>query len=122
MLSALGCAVFRTLSRWLLPNPLDRSLSKTAKKEGRKILLGWNRGLGDIALGLYAIIQRIREKIPDAEITFLTRENLRDGFSLLKNIEILIAPDWKRGEVVSVSKTLRQLNIDPKQFDLIIEK
>ena len=32
-------------------------------------MLFWNRGLGDIALGLYAIVHRIRESIPDAKIT-----------------------------------------------------
>ena len=92
------------------------------KRGEKKILLSWNRGLGDIALGLYAIIQRIREWIPDAEITFLIRENLRDGFSMLENIRVLIAPDWKRGKEFSVRETLNQLKIDPKTFDLIIEK
>jgi hypothetical protein len=96
-------------------------LDKTVRRGGKKILLGWNRGLGDIALGLYAIIEKIREKIPHAEITFLTRENLKDGFSMLKNIAILVALDWARGKPYSVEKSLRQLNIDPKNFDLIIE-
>jgi ADP-heptose:LPS heptosyltransferase len=59
---------------------LDWKLKKMASRGERKILLAWNRGLGDIALGLYAIIQRIREFIPDAEITFLIRENLQEGF------------------------------------------
>lgn len=89
---------------------------------GRKILLAWNRGLGDIPLGLYAIIQRIREFIPDAEITFLIRENLREGFSMLDGLSILVAPGWKRGEKISVQETLHQLKIDPKNFDCIIEK
>jgi hypothetical protein len=97
-------------------------LRKTARKGGSKILLGWNRGLGDIALGLYAIVHRIRELVPNAEITFLTRENLRDGFTMLENIRILAAPDWKRGEKHSVRETLRALGIDPKRFDLIIER
>jgi ADP-heptose:LPS heptosyltransferase len=113
--------VFRTISRLLLPNPLDRRLKKLQVKQGKKVLLTWNRGLGDIALGLYAIIHRIREFIPDAEITFLTRKNLIDGFSLLTSVNTLIAPDWKRGEPIFLNQTLKQLNIDPKTFDLIIE-
>ncbi len=108
--------MFRTLARRFLPNRLDWMLKGTARKGGKKILLGWNRGLGDIALGLYAIVQRIREFIPDAEITFLTRENLRDGFSLLEGVKVLTVPGWKRGEETHFAKELR------KQYDLVIEK
>ncbi len=103
----------------MLPNPFDWMLKRA---RGRRILLGWNRGLGDIALGLYAMVQRIREIVPDAEITFLTRENLRDGFTLLEGVQTIVAPFWKRGEVYSVNETLDRLGIERKQFDLIIER
>ncbi len=97
-------------------------LRKAARKGCLKILLGWNRGLGDIALGLYAIVHRIREFVPNAEITFLTRENLQDGFTMLENVRILAAPNWKRGEKQSVRETLGKIGLDPKHFDLIIER
>lgn len=114
--------MFRTLSRLFLPNPLDWMLKKMARRGEKKILLGWNRGLGDIALGLYAIVERIRQFVPDAEITFLVRQNLADGFSLLANVQVLVAPEWKRGEKNSVQESLKKLKIDPKNFDRIIEK
>ncbi len=114
--------MFRTLRRYLLPNPLDLALRRLAKRGGKKVLLGWNRGLGDIALGLFAIVHRIRELVPDSEIVFLTRENLRDGFSMLSGVKIIIAPSWKRGNETNVKQTLLELGIDPKSFDLIIEK
>lgn len=113
--------MFRTLARTFLPNPLDWRLKRCARKKGKKILIGWNRGLGDLALGLYAIIQRTREIIPDADITFLTRENLRDGFTLLENVQTIIASNWKRGQRPQIKETLIQLGFDPKSFDLIIE-
>ncbi len=97
-------------------------LKKTAKKGGTGILIAWNRGLGDIALGLYAIIHRIREKVPNANITVLTRENLCDGFSMLQDIRIIAAPNWKRGQPYSVKETLSSLGIDASAFDLILEK
>lgn len=97
-------------------------LKRCAKRGGYKILLGWNRGLGDIALGLYAMVHRIREYIPHAEITFLIRENLKDGFSLLEGVNTIVAPNWKRGEAVDVKRTLLELKIDPKRFDLIISR
>ncbi len=95
-------------------------LKRTAKKGGKRILLAWNRGLGDIALGLFAMLQRIREFIPQAEITFLIRENLSDGFSLLEGAQTIVAPQWVRGQKVDVKETLRQLGVDPKKYDLLI--
>lgn len=94
-------------------------LKRTARKGGKRIILGWNRGLGDIALGLYAMVQRIRELIPDADITFLTRENLLEGFSLLEGVKAIAIPGWKRGESASVKEAARQLGL---HYDLLIEK
>ncbi len=108
--------MFRTFVRTFLPNRFDWMLKRTARKGGKKILLGWNRGLGDIALGLYAMVQRIREFIPDAEIIFLTRENLREGFSTLEGVKTIIAPDWERGAPIEIPKILKA------QFDLVIER
>ncbi len=97
-------------------------LKKCAKRGGKKILLGWNRGLGDIALGLFPMIEKIRELVPNAEISFLTRANLKDGFSLLRGIDVLIDPDLQRGGKESVFDALQKLKIDPTSFDLIIPK
>src|SRR5690606_13529270 len=79
-----------------------------------------NRGLGDIALGLYAIVQRIRFWIPHAEIVFLVRKNLMDGFSLLDGVDAIAAPDWTRGEPYDVYATLKALGRDAKEFDWVI--
>jgi ADP-heptose:LPS heptosyltransferase len=108
--------MFRTLRKAFLPNPFDWMLKKTVRKGGRKILIAWNRGLGDIALGLYAMVQRIREIIPDAEITFVTRHNLYDGFSMLEGVKTIVAPDWKRGEPYKVDPSLKA------EYDLVIER
>lgn len=105
--------MFRTFARKFLPNPFDRMLKKCAKKGGKKILLFWNRGLGDIALGLFAMVHRIKEYIPDAEITFLTRENLREGFSMLEGVTVIADKNWKRKE--------KAPDFDRKGYDLIVE-
>ncbi len=108
--------MLKKLLRNFGPNPLD-SLLKGAQKNGKKkFLLFWNRGLGDIALGLYGIVHRIRTYIPDAEITFLTRPNLEDGFILLGDVQIEVVPNLKRGDKVHV----RDL-IDPEKYDVIME-
>lgn len=94
---------------------MDAMLKRAQKRGAKKVLLGWNRGLGDIALGLYAIVERIRFFIPDAEITFATRKNLLDGFSMLEGVKA-IGLDWERGENALIPEELK------KQFDLVIEK
>lgn len=90
-------------------------LKRLAKKKGKKVLLGWNRGLGDIPLGLYALVQRIKEFVPDAEITVVTRHNLYDGFSLLEGVKVLIDPKWQRGEPNHIDPDLK------RAYDLVLE-
>lgn len=114
--------MFRKLMRRLLPNPFDRLLKKAKLENKRKFLLVWNRGLGDIPLGLYATKTKIQEYIPDAEITFLVRNSLKEGFLLLEGVEFIVAPEMRRGVDLDLIKTLDSLNISPKKFDLIIEK
>jgi len=54
-----------------------------ARREGRReFAFAWNRGLGDIALGLVPLFARIREAIPGSRIVVFTRPDLADAFSL----------------------------------------
>ncbi len=105
----------------LFRNPLDVLLKNAAKKGDRKFLITWNRGLGDIALGLYALTERVRSFVPHAEITFITRKDLADGFSLLKDVHVLVAEEWKRGVAFDLEETLDVLSVDKAQFDVVIE-
>jgi UDP-N-acetylglucosamine/UDP-N-acetylgalactosamine diphosphorylase len=114
--------MFRKLIRAFSPNPLDQLLKRAKAKGSRRFLIAWNRGLGDIALGLYAIVHRIREFIPEAEVTFLIRENLKEGFELFKGVKYIVAPSWKRGQPYDVKSTLKELGITPETFEEIIEK
>ncbi len=94
------------------PNPLDSILKKAAKKGHKTILIPWNRGMGDIALGLYAIVHRIKTFIPDAKITFLTRTDLEEPFQLLQGVDVIVDPSMKRGAPISGSHD---------SYDLVIE-
>lgn len=106
----------------LLPNPFD-TLLKSAVKEGRKkILVVWNRGLGDIPLGLYALVYKIKQYIPQASVTFLTREDLKEGFSLLSGVEVLSSSLLKRGFPFSLEDLLSSLGRSRNEYDLVIEK
>ncbi|MFA6501197.1 MAG: hypothetical protein WCT85_00250 [Parachlamydiales bacterium] len=72
--------MLKKIIRKIRSNPLDKILSKAKKNNNKSFLLAWNRALGDVSLGLYAIVHRIKEYIPDAQITFIIREDLKDAF------------------------------------------
>ncbi|HSX12745.1 MAG TPA: hypothetical protein VLF61_04565 [Rhabdochlamydiaceae bacterium] len=113
--------MFKQLFRKMAPNPLDRLLKKAQKKQQKRFLIAWNRGLGDIALGLYAIVHRIREFIPDSTITFIARENLKEGFTLLEGVDVLTVPSWKRGKSYTIREGLLEIGQDPAAYDVCIE-
>lgn len=104
----------------MLPNPFDRLLKKAKKKKARHLLLAWNRGLGDVALGLYALVVRIRYFLPDAKITFLVREDLKAVFELLEGVDIIVAEGWRRWEKYDVFATLKKMGRDAAEFDEVI--
>ncbi len=106
-------------NHWL-QNPLERSINQARKEQKKRFLIAWNRGLGDIALGLFALVHQIRRDIPDAQVTFLTRADLKEGFQLLNNVDTLIASDWKRGKPYDVEKTLSELGALGR-FDFILK-
>lgn len=111
--------MFKKLRRKWGPNPLDQILKKASRQGCKTILIPWNRGMGDIALGLYAIVQRIKSYIPDACITFLTRQDLAEPFQLLSGVEVIVDPTMKRGSSFSVSKNSYDLvleNADPSYW------
>jgi len=114
--------MFRSLIRTITPNPLDALLKKAQKNDTKRVLICWNRGLGDIALGLYAIILRIKTFLPKSTITFLIRKDLADGFTMLKGVDVLIAKNWRRACSYDIEGALQENQFTRKDFDLVIEK
>ncbi len=101
--------------RKLRPNPFDKIL-KTAKANGKKrFLVLWNRGMGDIPLGLYALVVRIREYIPHAEITFLTRKDLEQACTMLKDVKVIVSEEMVRGKDAKI-------DIDLVDYDVFLKK
>lgn len=103
-------------------NELEKILEKACRQRKRRFLLIWNRGLGDIALGLYRVVQKIKEFIPEAKITILTRRDLEEGFFLLEDVQAISAPNWERGKPVNLKQTLELLGKKREDFEVIIEK
>lgn len=111
----------RKIWRAVAPNPLDRLLRKARARGQRRFLLFWNRGLGDLALGLYAINRRIVEFVPDASICYVTRPDLLDAFALLPGVRALADGAWQRGRAVDGAATLARLRLAATDFDVLIE-
>jgi ADP-heptose:LPS heptosyltransferase len=102
-------------------NPFDTLLKKAKRAGDRRFLICWNRGLGDIPLGLYALTYRIRQFIPGATITFATRSDLADGFKMLDGVATLADPQWKRGVPFDLEKTVAKKGLSFSDFDLVLE-
>lgn len=105
----------------MLFNPFERLLKRARKQGKTRFLLCWNRGLGDIPLGLYAMVHRIRARVQEAQVTILTRSDLAPGFKMLAGVETLVDPQWKRGVLFDLEATLKTVGVSREDFDCIIE-
>lgn len=118
-------SISRQIKRLFTPG-LGKILSIAAKQGNKKFLVAWNRGLGDTALGLYAFVDRVKQYIPEAEITFLTRPELEEVFRLLEGVDVIVVPSWKRKDgtptVPIIKKTLETIAIDYKYYEVILDK
>lgn len=107
--------MLKKIEKWLGWNPLDLLAASWKNENKKKILLIWNRGLGDIPLWIYGMVAQIRDVFCEAQITVLTREDLKEGFLLLENIEVIADHTMKRGESFDFSHI-------KCNYDVVIEK
>ncbi|MDH4265288.1 MAG: hypothetical protein OEW45_06590 [Deltaproteobacteria bacterium] len=112
--------MIRNFLRKLKRNKFDILLKKAARERKKRFLILWNRGLGDIALGLYGMVFRIKKCIPHAQITFLTRKELADAFSLLAGTNVIAVPWWQRKNPIDFDDTARRLNLKQEDYDIVL--
>lgn len=94
--------VGRLLADRLRGDAFDRAVAAAARDGRRSFVFGWNRGLGDIALGLCPLFARIRAGLPDARITVYTRADLADACRLTDADEVVAVPGLARGTAVDL--------------------
>ena len=114
--------MIRSLVRKLRGNELDRILERASRGGARRFLVFWNRGLGDIALGLYALFARIREAVPAAEITVLTRRDLAEAFVLFDVQRVIVDPELERGDRDGYAHAVARLGVKAAEFDVVLER
>jgi ADP-heptose:LPS heptosyltransferase len=94
----------------------DRTMAR-ARGDGRaRFLFFWNRGLGDIALGLVPLFRRIRADKPGAAIEVVTREELRSAFEMTGVDAIHVIPRLAREARVELPRACAALGIDLAGF------
>lgn len=113
--------MIRRLLRKVRGNEFERILARASARGGRRCLVYWNRGLGDIPLGLYALFRRVREALPGAEIAVLTRADLGAAFELLGVERVIIDPALVRDEHEGFRRACERAGVSPRDFDVVLE-
>lgn len=80
----------RVVADRLHGTPFDRALVLATRAGQRDFVFGWNRGLGDIALGLAPLFARIRAHIAGSRIILVTRPDLADMAALADVDDVVI--------------------------------
>lgn len=116
----------KALERRVAPhffNGGDAIIRKAKRHQQTRFLIYWNRGLGDIALALVAFCHRIRCKIPHAEITFVTRPDLKEIFALLDHVSVISDPCLKRGDgITHMPQALKKQGYTVADFDVVLDR
>lgn len=113
--------MMRELIRKLRGNELERILARASARGARRSLVYWNRGLGDIPLGLYALFRRVREALPGVEIAVLTRADLAEAFELLAIERVIVDPALVRDEREGYRRACERTGTRPRDFDVVLE-
>lgn len=92
----------RALSDRVRGTAFERMLRDAARDQRHRFVFAWNRGLGDIALGLVPLFLRIREADPQSRIEVVTRADLAQPFELASVDAIHVVPGLARGAPVDV--------------------
>ena len=74
----------------------ERALAAAERAGHREFVFAWNRGLGDVALGLVPLFEAIRQRIAHSHITVFTRADLEAAFLLAGTDRICVVPGLER--------------------------
>lgn len=94
----------------------ERTLASAARRPKPEFLFFWNRGLGDIALGLVPLFLRIHQLAPGARIVIVTREELRSAFGISGADEVHVIPGLKREDRADMRHACARLGIKLQRF------
>jgi ADP-heptose:LPS heptosyltransferase len=111
----------RRLGDRLGREPYERALARGARAHASRIAFFWNRGLGDIALGLVPMFARAAERLPGVAIEVVTRADLAEPFRLTDARAIHVVPGLERGEPIGADTACARLASDPRRGAIAID-
>jgi hypothetical protein len=109
----------RRMSDSLLGTEFDRAMRRARRTRSPRFLFCWNRGLGDVGLGLSPLIGSIRRDFADARIEALTREDAVPAFELAGVDAIHAVPGLARGTRAELRAEATRLGLDAAAYTWI---
>ena len=94
----------------------DRALERGQRDPRGGYLFFWNRGLGDVVLALEPLFAIVREKVPGARITVVTRAELEEAFRMTDADEVRVLPGLARGAQANVAELTAPFGFTADQF------
>jgi len=94
----------------------DRALTRGRRAPRDGFLFFWNRGLGDVVLALEPLFAIVREKVPGARITVVTRSELAEAFRMTGADDVRILPGLVRDEHASPAELTEPFGWRVDQF------
>lgn len=101
--------------------PFDRELARAKRGRSAGFLFFWNRGLGDIALGLVPLFARIRRQDPTARIAVITRDELREPLVLAGADEVHVLAGLVREDRVDMARACSRLGLALDGFAAVFD-
>lgn len=100
--------------------PWERLLRRARLREATRFIIFWNRGLGDIPLGLHQVVVELKEQLPAARITVVTRAELAECFELLPVDEIVVDPKLSRADRDVARQSMRRAGLVVDPHDVVL--
>lgn len=114
-------AVLRRASDRAFGTAFDRALARTPASGRPAFLFFWNRGMGDIALGLVPLFARIRRERPGARIAVITRAELEAPFAMTDADEVHVLRDLAREARVDIARACAEFGLSAGDFDAVFD-
>jgi ADP-heptose:LPS heptosyltransferase len=112
--------LLRRASDRMFGTAFDRALEGTPSS-GTAFLFFWNRGMGDIALGLVPLFARIRRERPGSRIAVITRAELEAPFAMTDADEVHVLEGLEREARVDIGLACARLGLAPGDFDAVFD-
>lgn len=103
----------------LVGTAFERGVARAAADPRAAFLFFWNRGLGDVTLALVPLFARIRQQVPGAHITVVTRPELEEPFRLTDADDVRVIANLPREAKLTLADLQPACGLDPARFATI---